>query len=199
MHLQHSFHNENQLNNPEVCFGWTIMLMSVCLLSLGRAGPFLTEESGRCTTLFVKARWCGVLFKRLGISPSSEGGKWINATPISSKAKCYPFFPIWFSQPEKSFLFVLCQVPEVLEGGKKAKKSQESLQAVWSARSVASLADMALNSWLEKYVIGLLHHWGMASKIVCFIIIHFCKFFFLNWDFPCRNLLCFIASMMSGD
>lgn len=73
------------------------------------------------------------------------------------KLNVLPFFQFDFLNQRKAF-FVLYQVPEVLEGGKKAKKSQESLQAVWSARSVASLADMALNSWLEKYVIGLLHH-----------------------------------------
>lgn len=74
----------------------------------------------------------------------------------------------------------LCPLPGArsLRRRKKAKKSQESLQTVWSARTVPSVVDVALNSWLDKYVIGLLHHWGIASKIVCFIIIHFCTFFF---------------------
>lgn len=87
-----------------------------------------------------------------------------------SKAKRSSFFRLDFLNFK---LFVCCQMPSL--GKRKEAKKLE--RPDWSAVQWPPAAVVALNSWPDAGVIGMRPHWGVASKTVCFIRIHFCKVF----------------------
>ena len=171
------------------CFSYTIMLKSICWLNPGSVGPSPLKTAKVYEPLFVKTGWwqsCCCL-QSLGMEPS----ECVNATHISSQAKCSPFF--WFDFPQLE-AFVFCQEPEVLEGRKR--EGVGKVPAVWPAAQ-RCLWPMWLYTpgWMNVSL-------GCCSTVLLlrlFTSLYFTSVRFFKLRFFNRTLLCFTASMMSRD